>query len=42
MIKKFSLLLAVFLFSFIDAETIDIDVPDVKLIESGGYVVPKI
>lgn len=42
MFKKFLLFFSVFVFSFIGAETIDIEIPDVMFTESGGYVVPKI
>lgn len=42
MFKKFLLLSALLVFSVVSAETIDIDIPDVRLTESGGFVVPQI
>ena len=42
MFKKFSLFSVIFIFSILNAETIDIDIPDVRLTESGGFVVPEI
>lgn len=42
MIKKIMLLSAIFFFSLVKAETIDIDIPDVTFTESDGYVIPVI
>lgn len=42
MAKNFLLLFALFVFAGINAETIDIEVPDVRFIEDDGYVTPEI
>lgn len=42
MVKKILMLFILFVFAGISAETIDIEIPDVRLVESGGYVIPEI
>jgi len=42
MAKNFLLLFTLFVFAGINAETIDIEIPDIRFIESDGYVTPEI